>query len=151
MNKILMIAVLALVAATPAVGQVPVPAEEPLVNAYIADYAQERPAWWWRALGQQLVLGVERPVEQVPGAALQNIIFFATNHRDKIDFRGVVQPLIRIYESDAPASYRIMAVAALHAIGDRQVIRLLAKRARKETSARVRKITLAAAVDLNNP
>jgi hypothetical protein len=118
--------------------------ETSLVNQYIAHHDVERRPSWWNALGRQLALSVDIPPEQVSPVAVQNIIFFATNHRSRIRLDDAVPGLRAVYEQHAEESMRIMAVVALHAIGSRAAMRALRKTLPDEPSERVRKMAMAA-------
>lgn len=104
--------------------QVPVQTE-PLVNQYIADTYQQRSTTWWKALEQQLVLNLETSSDNLSAASLQNVIFFATLHADKVSLKKTVPALMEIYCNHTNESFRIMALSALDAIGDDGAMRAL--------------------------
>ena len=132
-----------------AIAQVPVPAEVPLVNQYIADTFEQRSAVWWEALESQLMLMLDKPVEQVDENVLRNIIFFAHNHGDKLDLRKASPQLLRIYSDRHDVGFKILALAALHAIGDEDHLRQAFRIARSEHSERILKMTRAALADIH--
>lgn len=135
--------------AWPVPAQVPVSVETPLVNQFIADsYAQRSPAWW-NALGRQLTLLVDRPVEQVDAKALQNIIYFATHFGEQVQLNDAAPLLVTLYRQHGRAEMRLMALAALHAIGDAETMATLYQHLRKgqEEDDRVRRLTVAAVND----
>ncbi len=94
---------------------------------------------WWKALrkGHTRLLGSSD--EQVKERAMQNIIYFAKTYRDHVDFTRATPKLYKIYRSDENEAYRIMALSALHAIGNRNAMRLLREDVSLEQSERVRK------------
>ncbi|ARA94556.1 MAG: hypothetical protein D6685_17270 [Bacteroidetes bacterium] len=147
LNRIaFIIALTGLLLPLPAAAQTPA-SQIPLVDEYLADAYAERSPSWWNALSRQLVLSLDKPVTQVDQQTLQNIIFFATNHADKVRLDGATQPLLWIYRTHPDDSYRLMALAALHAIGDENAMYRLYQHVERETSERVRKSTIAALND----
>jgi len=144
---LLSLLVLLLPFARPAVGQVSLAGNYNLVNAYVTDSYEQRSKAWWNALGRQLTLLIDVPYEQVNEPALQNIIFFAANHSEKVRLNDAVPKLTEIYLHHENVSYRMMALAALHAIGDEKTIHQLERTVRKEPSERIRKMTLAVLKD----
>ncbi len=127
--------------------QVPVTQDVPLINQYIADSYEHRSATWWNALGRQLTLSVDVPYEQVQETALQNIIFFATHHGEKVKLNDAAARLLGIYQHHDQEAFRIMALAALHAIGDESTMQKLQRIVEEEASDRVRHVTVAALHD----
>ena len=143
----LLMFILSLVFPARANAQVPVTQDMPLVNQYIADSYEHRSAAWWNALGRQLTLSVDVPAEQIEEAALQNIIFFATHHGEKVKLSDAVPALLAVYRNHDQVAVRIMALAALHAIGDEGAMQQLYRIVEDETSDRVRHVTTAALQD----
>ncbi len=76
--------------------------------------------------------------------ALQNVIFFATHYPGKVRYQPAMAALYGIYRFDDSEAYRIMALAALHAIGDEAVMQQLYQDVQREKSPRVRALTKAA-------
>ncbi len=138
---------LALVGVRPAYAQTPVEAATPLVNQYVADSYEQRSAAWWNALGRQLTLSVDVPLEQVRPATLQNLIFFATHHRKKVKLNDAAPRLLDVYRNHEQEAFRIMALAALHAIADEAAMQKLYGALPYEHSNRVRRLTVAALND----
>ena len=131
----------------PAHAQIPVAQETPLVNQYVADSYEQRSPAWWNALGRQLTLPLDVPYDQVQEVALQNIIFFATHHREKVKLDDAVPHLLAIYQHHEHTEFRMMALVALHAIGNEDAMRQLNQFVKAESSDRVRHVTLAALQD----
>ena len=127
--------------------QVPVSTHEPLVNQYVADSYTQRSTTWWDALGRQLELQLDQPYSEVNSVTLQNIVFFATHHRDKVKLDDAAPRLLEIYLHHEQEEYRVMALAALHAIGERETMRKLTQVYEDQPSERLRRITLAALND----
>ena len=143
----LLVFTLALVFPARAGAQVPVTQDVPLVNQYIADSYEHRSAAWWNALGRQLTLSVDVPYDQVEETALQNIIFFTTHYGEKVNLNDAALLLLDIYQRHDHLAFRMMALAALHAIGDAGAMQKLNQIVKEEQSDRVRHITIAALHD----
>ena len=143
----LLVFTLGLVFPARANAQVPVTQDTPLINQYIADAYEQRSAAWWNALGRQLTLSVDIPYEQVKETALQNIIFFATHHGEKVKLNDAAPTLLTIYQHHDQVAFRMMALAALHAIGDESTMQRLNQIVEQEASDRVRHVTVAALHD----
>ena len=144
------ITVIALVALAPATAwaQVPTLAEsKPLVNEYIADIDSPRKASWWNLLGRQLTNNVDKPVHDVSEQELQNIIYFATHHKDKVKLYDAVPVLLEIADNHQKEGYRMMAVSALYAIGHTGSMKELRVLLRDEPSERVQRVIKAAYAD----
>ena len=128
--------------------QVPVGDEKPLVNEFIEEGFEQQSRTWWKALGTQLALTLDRPVNQVAEVSLQNVIYFATNHRDRVDLRDAAPLLMNIYRNHELIGFRMMALSALHAIGDEEHLREAFVVALRSDSDRVRKMARAALADV---
>ncbi len=128
----------------PAAAQTLVADSEPYVNQYITNATEEYGPRWWDALASELVLGVARPVGEVEETALQNVIFFAEVHGKRLDLKSAVPYLLAIYRDDEREGTRIMALAALHAIGNRAAMKDLREGVALEASPRVKRLTVAA-------
>ena len=101
----------------------------------------------WKKLGQQLVTSLDSPIAQVQQGTLQHINFFATYHKDDVDLTEAVPKLIEIYETDDNEGLRILALTSLNAIGDRSIMHYLSESVERESSPRVRALTMAALAD----
>ena len=104
-------------------------------------------AAWWKSLSKANARALGSSDEQVKEQALQNIIFFATHYGKDVDFKRATTELYNIYRFDKNEARRIMALAALHAIGRENTMRILSQHVRWERSPRVRRLTKAALVD----
>ncbi len=71
----------------------------------------------------------------------------ATHHREKVKLNDAASLLLGIYQQRDKPAFRMMALAALHAIGDAQTMQTLNQIVQDEQSDRVRRITLAALHD----
>ena len=147
----MLLALVTLLAATPATAQVEVAPQTPLVNQYIADTYAQRSTAWWDALGRQLTLQLDAPVDQVDPVALQNIIFFANLHGDKVDLQSATPKLMTIYRQHSSEQIRMMALAALHGIGDEGAMQVLMREAAAEDTSRLQRMTLAVLTDFYGP
>ena len=117
------------------------------VDQYVADSYEKRSKAWWKALERQLTLAVDMPYEQVSEVTLKNIIFFATHHSDKVKLDRVAPRLLEVYRERDAVGYRMMAVAALHAIGNEGSMQQLNQIVANETEGMVRNVTIAALND----
>lgn len=104
-------------------------------------------AAWWKSLSKANARALDSPDAPVKEQALQNIIFFATHYGKDVDFKRATTELYNIYRFDKNEARRIMALAALHAIGRENTMRILSQHVRWERSPRVRRLTKAALVD----
>ena len=150
MNRIkyllLVVFVLPLVT-TAALAQEPVENEPALINQYLFDYDQIRNQSWWNALESQLILMMDKPLDQIDEKSIQNIIFFATHHSDKIDLHESVPKLIEVYRLHEVEGMRLMSAVALHAIGDRNGMRKLNLYARQQPDGPVKRMAMRALAD----
>lgn len=96
----------------------------------------------WKDLRKEHTRLLGSPDERVRQRAMQNIIFFAKTYPDHVDFTSAVPGLYKIYQRDENEDYRIIALSALSAISNRNVMDLLRKEVGQEQSERVRKYTL---------
>jgi len=133
-----------MMAVIPAAAQTLVADSEPYVNQYITNGTEAYGPLWWDALASELVLGVARPVGEVDEAALQNVIFFAEVHGKRLNLKPAVPYLLAVYRDDEREGTRIMALAALHAIGNRAAMDDLRDGIAREHSPRVKRLTVAA-------
>lgn len=97
----------------------------------------------WQNLGIELTLALDADQAQARQESMQLVNFFATHYRDRIDLTRAVPRLLRIYENDAEENARILALTALHAIGEESSMTYLRELVRTEQSPRVRRLTLA--------
>src|SRR5690606_3343233 len=108
---------------------------------------QQYSSAWWNALGRQLTLSIDVPVEEVDDASLQNIIYFATHFRKEVRLNDAVPYLSNILKEHPKVEVRIMAGVALHAIHSATAIEALREALPNESSERVRKLARAAVAD----
>ncbi len=109
-------------------------------------YDAQSPAWW-QQLEQQIITSLGSPAERIREQALQHVVFFATQYGDKVDFYEAVPRLLRIYDGGESEARRVMAVAALHAVGTEAAMAGLQVRLRSERSERVRHLARLALAD----
>ncbi|NNE47158.1 MAG: hypothetical protein HKN37_10905 [Rhodothermales bacterium] len=129
--------------------QVPVSSHPPLVNQYIEDGLEQRSPAWWKALESQLALTLDKSVEQVDEVSLQNVIYFATNHSDRMRLTDSAPSLMEIYEHHQHAGFRMMALAALHAIGDERYLARAYSLTQHANSERLNRMARAALADVH--
>lgn len=106
----------------------------------------EGPSWWAQNLGEQLAALLDSPVEASKQQGLQHCLHFGSLYSHEIDLSAAVPKLLEIYDKDPVEGYRIMALSALHEIGDPESMFVLLERVNQETSPRVRRLTLATLV-----
>lgn len=90
---------------------------------------------------------------EAPGRVktMQEIIFIARHFSDKVQFTEVISPLLNIYIFDKNEGHRLMALSALHTIGDGYGMQRLRELAKDEPSERVRRLTHRALADYYGP
>ena len=81
----------------------------------------------WMLASAQLTASLEASIDDVKTQALKNAIIYATLYRDKVDLSRSVPALRTIYEKDARADHRKLALAALQAIGNTRAADYLAR------------------------
>jgi hypothetical protein len=101
----------------------------------------------WKAITQEHRTALRSSSQDTREAAMQGIIYLATYYPEAARFGGVSNTLYEIYRLDANEANRIMALAAMHAVGHEDTMRQLAQDVRLERSPRVRKLTMAALAD----
>lgn len=126
-------------------------AQAPSANVLSVDYANnpaaDRGKHWWRALQEEVNLSRDVDYTDVTVNDLQDIIFFAKFHGDKMDFRASVPQLLDVYKYHEVEGMRTMALAALHAIGSSYGIEGLRDAVIEEKSELLRRLTLRAIYD----
>ena len=105
------------------------------------------PASTWKLhVGEQLSLQLAAADDATQERALQLVIELARRY-DDLDLSATVPDLLSIYRWDRDRAHRMMALAALHAVGDDYGMTRLAELAATERSHAVRKLTFAAVAD----
>ena len=84
-------------------------------------------------------------------AAAVDIIYLSHYHKNEINMRRASLPLLERYIFDSDEDNRVLALAAIHAIGHRDTMAHLSQRVRLERSERVRRLTVAAVRDYFAP
>ena len=102
-----------------------------------------RSAAFKASLDQQLATSLTSPMAGVREATLKNIITLAEQHRGAIALKRVVPELLILSRFDEDENFRIMAVAALHALADPYGMRRLREEAGDERSRRVYRFKMA--------
>lgn len=124
--------------------QVAVQTQQPLISQYVENDMAVSKASWWNLLGRKLSHSIDKPYNEISVAEMQNIIFFASNHKDKVKLRDALPSLIDVLKNHEDEQIRMMAVSAINAIGHRPAMVELKKIADQESSERVQKIAYAA-------
>ena len=140
----LFIAVASVATAVEIKAQVPVTFDQPLVNQLNAESSAPKSSSWWNLLGRQLTFsldqGLAQGYEAIKVEHLQNLLFTAYNYGDQVDLSDAVPVLLEIYQYHETEAIRIMAVAALDAIGDQEALKSLKSMVDQEPSERLRRI-----------
>ena len=102
-----------------------------------------KPAEWWSNLEAQLADNLNSPIDQVRAQSIRHIIFFAANYSEKAEFSDSVPGLLGIYDNDGNEKFRVLALAAIDAIGSGPAMEYLAQRIDQEESERVQRMMVA--------
>lgn len=122
------------------------PCYQSLVEEYFEDSHASRTDAWWNALGRQLTLSIDGSIQKISQEAIGDLIFFATHHGHDVNLTDATERLLRIYFEHDVVGIRVMAVAALNAIGDNNAIQQL-KKGDDGSSQLLRHVTIAALRD----
>lgn len=117
----------------------------PAVNPY-APYAHKSAVWWER-LDEQLAQSLASRTGDVREKALQLAVTMGTLYGEQATYAETVPELVRVYVRSVDERHRIMALSALHAIGDPYGMEQLRARVSAEPSERIRQLTHAALAD----
>ena len=112
-----------------------------------ADPYAGRSEVWWGHLAEQLTKQLDVRTSRIQSGTLQNIIYFATHYGHEMNLDPAVPHLLRIYRAHGAEEYRMMAAAALHAIGDQYGMAGLEQAVDESGPSRARRVALAALVD----
>lgn len=111
-----------------------------------AQYEQWTPQQW-KALRTQILRSLKADPAQADPVLLQNVIYFATHYGDQIQLERAARRLLNIYEQSASPQLRLLALSALHAVGNGEVMPALARTVRFDESDTVRKVGIAVVAD----
>lgn len=101
----------------------------------------------WKALRKQLLQSLKAPAEQADPTVLQNVIYFATYFADEIRIDRAAPRILEIYRTHPQPEVRLMALSALHALGDPETMVRLARIVPFEEAGTVRHVGIAAVSD----
>ena len=127
--------------------QVSVQTQQPLITQYIENDAATKKTSWWNLLGRKLSHSIDKPHAEVSVAEMQNIIFFASNYKNKVKLRDALPSLLDVFKHHENEQFRMMALSAINAIGHRPAMIELRKAAVHEPSEKVKKLANAAVKD----
>jgi hypothetical protein len=96
----------------------------------------------WREIGKQMRSHLRSADLAAREEGLRTAIHLATFFPEQVNCRRAVPELIDIYLFDRNDALRTMAVAALHAIGNREAVAIMAERVRYERSPLVKHVTM---------
>ena len=106
---------------------------------------------WVKEIDRQYAAWLKRTDDTGRGQALQEIIIIAKQHGDKVTFSKLVSPLLNVYIFDKNKNHRLMALSALHAIGDPYGMERLRELVNDDSSEQVRRLTHYALADYYGP
>jgi hypothetical protein len=112
-------------------------------QAFAQSTYHEMDAEWWSSLEQQLTESAASDVAAVRQEAIQHIIFFAENYDEFVNFDEAAYEIMGRFEISEDVEERLLALAALSAIGEKMTIERLSVVAGSEKSARVRGVAAA--------
>lgn len=120
-----------------------------VLTAQAQDPAEmEKAPAWVQHIGDQLSESLMSSADDVRHEALQHLAYFAYFYKDQLDLASALPNLLTIYEEDDDEQCRLLALAALHAIGDeeamQEVRRFTSVALEEKPSMRVQLVTLAA-------
>lgn len=98
------------------------------------------------SLGTQLAIELESGSTAARAQTLHQIVETASFHKE-FDLSAAVPSLEEVYRTDPDARYRLMALAALHTIGDRGGMRSVRTNVKDQTDRRVQVASIAAVCD----
>jgi len=101
----------------------------------------------WKRLRSERLESIRSQDDAAWCAAAMDIIYLNLHYGDKINFQRASLPLMDRYIFESDENRRILALAAMHAIGHRDTMARLSQRVRLEGSDRVRRLTVAAVRD----
>lgn len=102
---------------------------------------------WVEQLGAQLGESLDSPSEAVRHSALQHITYFAYFYGDDLDLSNAVPTLLKTFMEDDDERCQLMALAALHAIGDADAMQTVRSHVVRQESPQVQLVTLAALME----
>ncbi|MBT8400914.1 MAG: HEAT repeat domain-containing protein [Rhodothermia bacterium] len=102
---------------------------------------------WVEQLGAQLGESLESPSQTVRHSALQHITYFAYFYGDDLDLTNAVPTLLRTFKEDDDERCQLMALAALHAIGNADAMQEVRSHVMRQESPQVQLVTLAALME----
>ena len=106
---------------------------------------------WIKNTDRQFATSLKSRDEAVLEQALQNVIHIATFQGEKFTFKKAVSPLLNVYIFDKEEDHRLMALSALHAIGDTYGMQRLRELVNDDSSERIRRLTRRALADYYGP
>ncbi len=124
--------------------QVATVSHQPLINQYVENDAVTEKKSWWNLLGRQLSYSIDKPYSEVTVAEMQNIIFFASNYKNKVKLNDANASLLDVFKNHEDPQFRLMAVSAINAIGQRSAMVELARAVDNETTPLVKRVATAA-------
>jgi HEAT repeat protein len=97
---------------------------------------------WSERVGEQFAQTLKTSSEQHRIEAMRLLVELKYQYGAEVEVREAVAPLLRIVEEGASETEQILAVTALHEIGDEEALRALAQQMKGAPDSRVRQHTL---------
>lgn len=101
----------------------------------------------WKRLRADLIEGLRSEDSRAWEETAQKVIYLAVFQSEKVDLNRANVPLYDVYNLGRNETHRIMALAAIHAIGHHDTLAHVAQDVRLEASPRVKRLSAAAVVD----
>lgn len=105
----------------------------------------------WKMVSADITAAVRESDGEAWAEAVQKAIYVSVFHPTKARLARANLPLFYDFTLGRDEDHRIMALAALHAIGDYNTMANIAQRVRVERSPRVKRLAAAAVVDYFSP
>jgi hypothetical protein len=102
----------------------------------------------WREMANQMRFDLASRDASERALGLQSAIHLAIFHAEQVNCHRAVPELLDVYLFERDDALRIMSVAALDAIGNREAIATLAERVGRERSPLVKHVTMHAVANL---
>lgn len=102
---------------------------------------------FWNRLENQLAHAVDSMDPTIRTEAARHIIYFTTYYPEQAHFRKAAPKLLNMYQFSRDESHRVLAVAALNAVGDHASMQYLSQIVSRERHPLVRQVAIATLVD----
>lgn len=104
----------------------------------------------WKMLGRDRLHAVRSRDHAIWRSVASDVVYLTRYYGDRVDFDRAALSLMNRYVFEKDESDRLLALAAMHAIGHHDKMARLARRVRLERSPKVKRLTTAAVNDYFN-